>query len=186
MRQRSSLSFILPVALLLVSGCSDSAITPAHPGATGTPQMQPGDTVDTPDVNVTVVQTTSHDSAGSDQTVDVDTSTFLPDQIDRKTLTAMATTTNGCVSGIVTVNKPGTILAITADCDRVDITASGVIVVAQAVTDLRIDASGVVVLAKDLDFVEVTSNSAGTLVQWEEGSPSIDDQSTGSVIRPLN
>lgn len=167
----------------MATGCSATTSgTPAHSDATGQAQHQPAETPEST-VKITEHYASSKATATGAFETHFDTSNLSPDKIDRETLLGLATSQDACPDGSVEVDRPGTIVAITADCENVDVTGSGAIVVAENVTDLKVNAAGVVVLTKGLMSVTVSADSAGVVVLWEEGSPSIADDSTGSIVR---
>lgn len=185
MNQHKSMFAIVSVALWLVSGCGAStSVAPAGSGATGQTQHPPADTTE-PTVKITDHYASSGATATGTNQTNVDITILAPEKIDRQTLEALATTQDNCSDGSVEISRQASIVAITANCENVTVSGSGSIVVAQNVTDLKVNAAGVVVLTKDLKSVVVSSDSAGVLVLWEEGSPSVEDASTGSIVRKL-
>ena len=105
----------------------------------------------------------------------------LSENIDRATLLAAAETEDNCASGKVVVDRTGVVVAVTADCEEVEITGHGSIVVGQGIGTLTVAGTGSVVLASTIDAVTITKDGNGSVVNWESGSPKVADASIGSI-----
>lgn len=103
--------------------------------------------------------------------------------LNRSAWESLTTIELDCSSGEEVVSATGQVATITADCDRVVVTAVGAVVLTQAVGELEVSGTGSVVVLTSVEQVTITGT--GISVGWESGSPTVVDTGTGSTARIL-
>ena len=161
-RRRRVLSTVvlIPAIALALSGCT-FGFSPDGPPTSG----------DTPP------STSSESNAPTDDTGDEDA-----DLLTRENIAARATQQVTCGGGELEIADIGLVVEVTDDCARLVVSGHGSVVLAASVDDLNVSGVGAVVFAADIATVRVTGD--GSVVLWESGSPSVDDESVGSVLLP--
>ena len=162
-RRRRVLSTVvlIPAIALALSGCT-FGFSPDGPPTSGD---------DTPP------STSSEPDAPTDDTGDEDA-----DILTREDIAARATQQVTCQGGDLEIADIGLVVEVTDDCARLVVSGHGSVVLAASVDDLEVSGIGAVVFAADIDAVRVTGD--GSVVLWESGSPSVDDESVGSMLLP--
>ena len=190
---RIALSVAACSTLLVATGCSlttadgpaEASQAPSAP--TQTPAETKASTPASPEASEASDEPTEEASEDpADEAADASespdpTTAELSENLDRATLLAAAETEDNCASGKVVVDRIGVVVAVTADCDQVEITGHGSIVVGQGIGTLTVAGTGVAVLASTIDAVTITKDGNGSVVNWESGSPTVADASIGSV-----
>lgn len=88
-----------------------------------------------------------------------------------------------CGGGNLEITEFAVRVEVTDDCDTIVVTGSSVLVVAQKVKTLVVDAFSTDALVASVDAVRVTSNGSSTTIRWESGTPSIEDAGFASDLR---
>ncbi|MFT3887441.1 MAG: hypothetical protein QM713_04665 [Arachnia sp.] len=181
---RTAVALVLP-GLLLASGCSLTTSTePASP-ATGPVKTVPAEQkTPAPETTPPTPSETPSQSPSGAPTEDDAIRDWDPDGVfDRDTYLAAATIEDACTAGKVVADKDGTIVSIPADCPQVEVIGVGAVVVAEDIGALSVSGAGAVVLVKGLESVHLTEDAVGAVVIWEDGSPQIQNEAVGSVVR---
>ncbi|WP_145952822.1 hypothetical protein [Tessaracoccus aquimaris] len=189
---RIALSVAACSTLLVGTGCSlttadgpaEASQAPSSPAETQAATKAP--TPAQPSEEPTEEASDEPTDAPSDEPTDesespAPTTAELSEDLDRATLLAAVETEDNCASGKVLVDRTGVVVAVTADCDEVEITGNGSIVVGQGIGKLTVAGTGSAVLATTIDAVSITKDGNGSVVNWESGSPTVADASIGSV-----
>ena len=163
-RRRRVLSTVvlIPAIALVLSGCT-FGFSPDGPPTSGddTPPSTSSEPADTPT-----------DDAG-DEDADI---------LTRDNISARTTQQVTCGGADLEIADIGLVVEVTDDCARLVVSGHGSVVLAASVDDLDVSGVGAVVFAAEIDTVRVTGD--GSVVLWESGSPSVDDESVGSVLLP--
>lgn len=88
-----------------------------------------------------------------------------------------------CGGGNLEITEFAVRVEVTDDCDTIVVTGSSVMVLAQNVKTLVVDAFSTDALVASADAIRVTSNGSSTTVRWESGAPSIEDTGFASDLR---
>lgn len=179
--RRSLRTFALLIASssLLLTSCSfgvvDTAKTPSPSSTVESPDAaespEPTDDVDTPN------------APEPDETPDSDEDPEVEGELNRSAWEALTTNELDCASGEELISQTGQVITITADCDRVTVTAVGAVVLTQGVGELEVSGTGTTVILTEVENVTITGT--GISVGWETGSPSVTNTGTGSSARIL-
>lgn len=179
-RGRVLLSAGVLVTMLLIGGCSatiapdpnagtaNGASSPSSPDDAGTDKRS--ETTDAPQES-----TGTHDTgSGTGSVTAPEHRAALAKTVDQQ-LT--------CGGGNLEITEFAVRVEVTDDCDTIVVTGSSVLVLAQEVKTLVVDAFSTDALVASADAIRVTSNGSSTTVRWESGTPSIDDAGFASDLR---
>ncbi|WP_433677216.1 hypothetical protein [Microbacterium gorillae] len=178
-RGRALLSATVLVTMLLTGGCSatiapdpnagtaNSASSPSIPAA-GTDSGSA--TTDAPQPSTGAQNTAS----GTGSVTAQEHRAALAKTVDQQ-LT--------CGGGNLEITEFSVRVEVTDDCDTIVVTGSSVMVLAQNVKTLVVDAFSTDALVASADAIRVTSNGSSTTVRWESGAPSIEDAGFASDLR---
>lgn len=96
----------------------------------------------------------------------------------REAITAQATQTQRCNDDTLEIDGAGVVVAVTGTCERLIVSGTTAVVVAEQVGTLEVSGTGAVVVVASVDAVTVSGTSA--LVYWGEGTPTVTDSAVGA------
>lgn len=161
-RRLLSTAVLIPALAVALTGCTFGFLPDGPPtSGEGTP----------PSTNSEPSDASTDDTGGEDA-----------DILTRENIAGRTTQQVTCGNGELEITDIGLVVEVTDDCARLVVSGHGSVVLAASVDDLDVSGVGAVVFAADIDAVRVTGD--GSVVLWESGSPSVDDESVGSVLLP--
>jgi len=83
-----------------------------------------------------------------------------------------------CGGEVTEIDGTGDIVRLTGDCATVTVSGTGVVVLAEHVTSLEVDATGATVVVVSVE--KITLAGSTNVVVWESGSPKVTDTGTAN------
>ncbi|MFK4789178.1 hypothetical protein [Microbacterium sp. ZW T5_56] len=188
-RGRPLLGATVLVATLVLGGCSatiapdPNAVAPAQSAAgehsaadSGSASDPPTDErSEGPDVETTTTDSESASAgSGTGSVTAAEHRAAVANTVDQQL---------ACGGGNLDITEFAVRVEVTDDCDTIVVTGSSVLVVAQKVKTLVVDAFSTDALVASVDAIRVTSKGSSTTVRWESGTPSIEDAGFASDLR---
>lgn len=100
---------------------------------------------------------------------------------DRGAIAAASNEILDCSSGSVVLDYAGS-FAIKGDCASVTLTGDATVLTADHIGALQVKGYGHIVLVASVDDIALDDTVGGTVVQWEQGDPKVDDKSADSRL----
>ena len=83
-----------------------------------------------------------------------------------------------CAGEVTEVDGTGDIVRLTGDCATVTVSGTGVVVLAERVASLEVDATGATVVVASVE--KITLAGSTNVVVWESGNPKVTDTGTAN------
>lgn len=109
----------------------------------------------------------------------------IPDEtvpVTRAAYAGLADRTLSCPEGSLQIDAVGDVIALDGDCDTIEVSGTGTVVLARDVGDLQVTGVSNVVIVATADTIDV-SGTANRIV-WESGTPTVADTGTASRLGP--
>lgn len=102
--------------------------------------------------------------------------------VTRAAYAGLADRTLSCPEGSLQIDAVGDVIALDGDCDTIEVSGTGTVVLARGVGDLQVTGVSNVVIVATADTIDV-SGTANRIV-WESGTPTVADTGTASRLGP--